>query len=491
MIIDLGSFAFGSSLQNGTGTPSWGTSVGQSKPEYKIKREGADRIIMGMVYCSVPTKYVKMPSGKGGKVVSGEETDTFKLAAVFHKVYVNNVKIDYPFVLILDKEESESHPGRLSIRYSDKIIYQEGEEFYGNATFIKKVREVFNMSEEACWFAYEIDVKKQDTLLISIAVVNPDEKETYLNSDVRKKKWQQLIPDLDIQQLGVQTGSGAVYNLDCSDYINLLKKKHNLVLTGAPGTGKTWLSMAIASKMSAVTQFVQFHPSYDYTDFVEGLRPTPPDEEDSIASAGVSFKRLDGIFKKFCKEALLSLSDDETKDTPYVFIIDEINRGELSKIFGELFYAIDPGYRGSVCRISTQYQTLITDPSDVFKGGFYVPSNVYILGTMNDIDRSVESMDFAIRRRFAWREVTAEQSANNMNLSPELKARMKKVNDAIVECELTSAYHIGAAYFKDFEGNDYEPLWENHIKGLVEEYFRGNPDGHNYVEKIHKALIEE
>ena len=136
MIIDLGSFAFGSSLQNGTGTPSWGTSVGQSKPEYKIKREGADRIIMGMVYCSVPTKYVKMPLGKGGKVVSGAETDAFKLAAVFHKVYVNNVKINYPFVLILDKEESESHPGRLSIRYSDKITYQKGEEFYGNAFFI-------------------------------------------------------------------------------------------------------------------------------------------------------------------------------------------------------------------------------------------------------------------------------------------------------------------------------------------------------------------
>ena len=325
MIIDLGSFAFGSSLQNGTGTPSWGTAVGQSRPEYKITREGADRLIMGMVYCSVPTKYVKMPVGKGGKVLSGTETDAFKLAAVFHKVYVNNVKIDYPFVLILDKEESESHPGRLSIRYSDKIIYQDGEEFYGNATFIKKVREAFEMSEEACWFAYDIDVKKQDTLLISIAVVNPDEKETYLNSEVRKKKWQQLIPDLDIEQLGVQTGTGAVYNLDCSEYINLLKNKHNLVLTGAPGTGKTWLSKAIASKMGAVTQFVQFHPSYDYTDFVEGLRPTPPDEDGSNASAGVSFERLDGIFKKFCKEALLSLRDEETKNTPYVFIIDEIN----------------------------------------------------------------------------------------------------------------------------------------------------------------------
>lgn len=290
--------------------------------------------------------------------------------------------------------------------------------------------------------------------------------------------------------------SGLIPNLSnaCIETVktlsNLLLEKHNVVLTGAPGTGKTWLTRAIVNAMNAVTGFVQFHPSYDYTDFVEGLRPALS-EDSGGSSEGVSFARQDGIFKKFCKDALKSLSDPETKDVPYVFIIDEINRGELSKIFGELFFAIDPGYRGTAGRISTQYQTLITDPNDVFKEGFYVPSNVYILGTMNDIDRSVESMDFAIRRRFAWREITAEQSAENMNLGDKLKVKMKKVNDAILDCELTPAYHIGAAYFKDFTGSDYETLWVNHIKGLVEEYFRGNPDGPDYVEKIHKALVED
>ena len=86
----------------------------------------------------------------------------------------------------------------------------------------------------------------------------------------------------------------------------------------------------------------------------------------------------------------------------YIFIIDEINRGEISKIFGELFFSIDPGYRGTKGMVKTQYQNMITEDSDPFYEGFYVPENVYIIGTMNDIDRSVESMDFAMRRRVAW-----------------------------------------------------------------------------------------
>ena len=97
----------------------------------------------------------------------------------------------------------------------------------------------------------------------------------------------------------------------------------------------------------------------------------------------------------------------------FVFIIDEINRGEISKIFGELFFSIDPGYRGVKGKVQTQYQNLITE-DDPFKDGFFIPENVYIIGTMNDIDRSVECMDFAMRRRFTFKEITAEESAKNI-----------------------------------------------------------------------------
>ena len=375
-------------------------------------------------------------------------------------------------------------------------------------------------------------------------------------------------------------------------YIDLLETNKNLILTGAPGTGKTYMAKAIAEEMGAEVGFVQFHPSYDYTDFVEGLRPIN-------INGNVGFKLEKGVFKMFCEKAIGNGSDivqatskdiEMTKELPFeeiykwltdylashksltlerpksssftvtidseehlridgasikkdyfesffkgtkkgnyydshfkriiefvykhyhpnhtseeiankfVFIIDEINRGEISKIFGELFFSIDPGYRGEKGKVNTQYQNMIGD-GDVFKDGFYVPENVYIIGTMNDIDRSVESMDFAMRRRFAWQEVTAEESYANMiendaefaGVKDEIKARMFNLNNTIANTEgLNEAYQIGAAYFRkylDYQDKEkpFECLWNNHLKGLLFEYLRGNRKAKELLEKLHKA----
>ena len=433
-------------------------------------------------------------------------------------------------------------------------------------------------------------------------------------------------------------------------YIQLLKANKNLILTGAPGTGKTTIAKAIAEEMKAETGFVQFHPSYDYTDFVEGLRPL------NDGNGNVGFERRDGAFKEFCKKALkgiciafenlftttnksfsaiyqsivhdiqtgilthyptpyksqqlsvknkrivfrfgtnnprtesennfrlmfeyfisngiFDLSDyqkddywelitkltngktqtidyveygwllqemlnraknmsdvrgihhvshpdiiaSDKDDLPktdikqqkqtFVFIIDEINRGEISKIFGELFFSIDPGYRGEKGKLQTQYQNMIED-GDVFKKGFFVPDNVYIIGTMNDIDRSVESMDFAMRRRFAWAEVTAEESYQNMIAESDdftdeektaIKQRMFALNAAILKPELRlgEAYQIGAAYFRKYldyeeQGMDtaFEMLWENHLKGLLFEYLRGNQNSKSQLEELKKAYDQK
>ena len=272
---------------------------------------------------------------------------------------------------------------------------------------------------------------------------------------------------------------------------DLLKANYNVILTGAPGTGKTYLSKRIAKEIAGNESrigFVQFHPSYDYTDFVEGLRPVKTTDEGENGGI-IVFERKDGVFKDFCKKAL------KEKDHKYVFIIDEINRGELSKVFGELFFSIDPGYRGEKGRVKTQYQNLIEE-GDEFAKGFYVPDNVYIIGTMNDIDRSVESMDFAMRRRFAFKEITPESRVDmwedgfgggDIDLN-DLLARMNRLNKAIGDIPgLGSAYHIGPSYFLKLNECTCEELWDYYLKGLVFEYLRGMPDADKNIQKIKEA----
>ncbi|MCH5159476.1 MAG: AAA family ATPase [Clostridiales bacterium] len=408
-------------------------------------------------------------------------------------------------------------------------------------------------------------------------------------------------------------------------YSRLLIESKNIIFRGAPGTGKSYLAKEIAAdiisdgyfdeykllndEQKQQVEFVQFHPSYDYTDFVEGLRPK------INYDGSIGFELQDGIFKRFVDRArknyenslktietiekelsvreaideffsnikfgidtfktirgsefsITDVDDDriyvaipgnakannlildidklsrmleadfelELKDIKelfgharrmqdhsyylaiykeikalktkkktlstqvkkeelkkYIFIIDEINRGEISKIFGELFFTIDPGYRGENGAVKTQYANLHADPEEKF----YIPDNVYIIGTMNDIDRSVDSFDFAMRRRFRFIELKADarlemlDNLGDEDLKNEAIKRMTSLNNAIAAVEdLNENYQIGASYFLKLKTLSIDQLWEDYLKPLLQEYIRGMHDEKGIMSKLEQAYFK-
>ncbi|MCC8015040.1 MAG: AAA family ATPase, partial [Eubacterium sp.] len=326
----------------------------------------------------------------------------------------------------------------------------------------------------------------------------------------------------------------------------ILRGTKQIVLTGAPGTGKTYLANKIAENLargitleqledgsfkgdepysSDQIKLVQFHSSYDYSDFVEGLKPV------TAPNGGISFEIKDGTFRAFCKRAALN------PEKRYIFIIDEINRADLSKVFGELMYGLE--YRDKP--FTTQYsqwrkKKIAADPNDPetseeikafgTEGEFKIPNNVYIIGTMNDIDRSVETFDFALRRRFMWKEIKATEGYNNSviramvngekskDLCKKLCNFSKKVNESLKKLgeeyniDITEGHKIGPAYFdpyyiykdaKENKDNDEaleiisetieKDIWNLRIEPIIKEYARGYSNAEEFAEELRKAVL--
>lgn len=259
--------------------------------------------------------------------------------------------------------------------------------------------------------------------------------------------------------------------------VDSLKKSKNLVLVGAPGMGKYHLALKIAKSMDAEVMLGQFHPSYDYADFIEGIRPVK----------GTGFEREDGVFKQFCKRAR-----NTTECKQYILIIEDINRGDASKILGEL-HVFDPKNRGEKeVLVQTKYQNLVSE-GDVFYKGFYVPENVYIIATMNEIDVPAVKMDFAVRNLFAWKDIMPDDVTNVLNKlgenAEEAKKRMTNLNKCIADSEdLGPAYVVGPFYFLNLTtAGGFEQLWNDVIEPLLNKYLRGFRQSDAILEELKNA----
>ncbi len=382
MRLDFKSLAFGYSLENGASTPAWETSLGQGKG-YKINnKETINELVKGLIYKAVPPKTISYKKGKGGNVVSGDADNSgLVISAVFDKVFVNDIEItNGKFILLVVRDDAESHKGRLKLKYGADNKYTVGETEISNKDFIEAVHRQLGLAENACWFVSDLSVVNQDKLILKTTIINKDGSEKYIDSDDMHAVWDAYYdskPDED-------------YEFDNS--VREVEIGDNIIFYGVPGSGKSHLIKREYCDNELYMERVVFHPDYTYSDFIGQILPKNIDGH-------ISYEFVAGPFTRILKKAQDTMHN-------YYLIIEELNRGNAPAIFGEIFQLLDRNDGVSEYGINNAdiAKEVYGDETALVK----IPSNLFILATMNTADQNVFTLDTAFKRRWRMKNVVSE-----------------------------------------------------------------------------------
>lgn len=460
MKLDLDSLTFRNRIQSGGGTPSWGTAIGQGEGhKINVDKEGIDNILRGLVYCGVRDDNIRFAAGKGG----GEgDHKLIRLSAIFTKIKIeaylpwaeeNQFRV-FPiegikFILLLTVDDSQSHKGRLRLKYAPKTSYTaEDGTTYTNQEVYDAIENTLNIKDKGCWFVSHLDIENQDTIKLRVIVVNKEGPEVYSSAKERCSIWEKLITSY-------------------SERINMVKGGDNIIFYGMPGCGKSHTIKEQYCDDEQYMERVVFHPDYTYSDFIGQILP-------QLVDGHISYSFVPGPFTRILKKAHY---DPYNK---YYLIIEEINRGNAAAIFGDVFQLLDRKNGESEYGISNAEiaNAVYEDSKPLVK----IPANLTIIATMNTVDQNVFTLDTAFKRR--WRMKSVSSDIDNCHLATlkiagtdiTWKQFVNAINELIVEISNGNIgvedKRLGAYFVKEEELQDLEQFSSKVLLYLWNDVFK-------------------